>query len=307
MSATVEQLYAEHGATLAAYPVPVVSFAKAFGITEYKARQLFKMVRFYGPPMLDDDGWPESDAPETILVIGDPHAKPGVSQERFTWLGRAIADINPDHVVCIGDMADMESLSSYDVGTLRFEGRRYKDDIEATREALALINAELGGWSGRKHMTVGNHEHRISRIVNEDPKFDGFMSVDDLGYADAGWEVTPFKSVTSIAGTAFSHYFPSGIMGRPIGGVHPARAMIAKLHTSAVQGHSHLLSYHRESTPLGKDINALSAGCFFEHEEGYAGPANKMWWRGLCLLRDAHDGDFDLETISMASVKRRYA
>ena len=49
-----------------------------------------------------------------LLVIGDPHAHPDYDNKRFTDLGRFIVKSRPDIVVCIGDMADMPSLSMYD-------------------------------------------------------------------------------------------------------------------------------------------------------------------------------------------------
>jgi hypothetical protein len=76
-----------------------------------------------------------------LLVIGDPHAHPDYDNDRFTDLGRFIVKARPDMVVCIGDMADMPSLSSYDRGTKGFEGRRYKKDIEAVRRSRKNVCA----------------------------------------------------------------------------------------------------------------------------------------------------------------------
>ena len=52
-----------------------------------------------------------------LLVICDPHAHPNYDNKRFTDLGRFIVKTRPDIIVCIGDMADMPSLSMYDKGT----------------------------------------------------------------------------------------------------------------------------------------------------------------------------------------------
>jgi len=61
-----------------------------------------------------------------LLIIGDPHAHPDYDNKRFTALGKYILKTKPDIIVCLGDFADMPSLSSYDKGTKGFEGRRYK-------------------------------------------------------------------------------------------------------------------------------------------------------------------------------------
>ena len=38
--------------------------------------------------------------------------------------------IKVDKVICMGDFASMDSMSSYDRKKKSFEGRRYKKDIE---------------------------------------------------------------------------------------------------------------------------------------------------------------------------------
>ena len=65
------------------------------------------------------------------LVIPDTQVKPDQSVEHLRWAGQYAADKKPDVIVHIGDHWDMPSLSSYDVGTRSFEGRRYVRDIEA--------------------------------------------------------------------------------------------------------------------------------------------------------------------------------
>lgn len=70
-----------------------------------------------------------------ILIIPDAHAHPGYSNERFALIGKTIVTHKPDVVVCLGDFADMPSLSSYDRGKASFEGKRYWKDIECTKDA----------------------------------------------------------------------------------------------------------------------------------------------------------------------------
>ena len=79
----------------------------------------------------------------TILVIPDPHDEPTVSQERFEWLGNLIVAKQPDVIVCLGDLATMDSLSSYDKGTVHSEGRRYCDDLASFLSALDKIHKPM--------------------------------------------------------------------------------------------------------------------------------------------------------------------
>ena len=90
-----------------------------------------------------------------LLVIGDPHAHPDYDNSRFTALGKFIAKERPQVIVCIGDMADMPSLSSYDRGTKGFEGRRYKKDVKAVIDAQKKLFApikRIRGYKPKLHM-----------------------------------------------------------------------------------------------------------------------------------------------------------
>ena len=78
-----------------------------------------------------------------LLIIGDPHAHPDYDNNRFTALGKFIAKEKPQVIVCIGDMADMPSLSSYDKGTKGFEGRRYSKDVKAVIDAQEKLFAPI--------------------------------------------------------------------------------------------------------------------------------------------------------------------
>ena len=103
-----------------------------------------------------------------LLVIGDPHAHPDYDNKRFTVLGKYIAREKPDVIVCIGDMADMPSLSSYDRGTKGFEGKRYNKDIKAVLDAqdkLLTPIAKARGYNPVLHMCMGNFEYLHAMVM----------------------------------------------------------------------------------------------------------------------------------------------
>lgn len=230
-----------------------------------------------------------------LLIIGDPHAHPEYDNSRFTTLGKFIAREKPQIVVCIGDMADMPSLSSYDRGTKGFEGRRYKKDISAVIDAQKKMFTPIRrvrGYKPKLYMCMGNHEDRIVRAVNTTPELDGAIGLHDLKYEDFGWKVTPFKRSVVIQGISFSHYFTSGVAGRPISSVHIGHALVTKLHCSAVQGHSHLFNHSEQTRPDGQKIFGLSAGCFSHprYTESWCQDTEYQWWRGVIML-EGLDGE----------------
>ena len=288
--------------------------AQELGLTRRQARTLWEWHHGDGPPRLY---WKSCGKPKPrdasvgaglrVLVIGDAHFAPRQDMWRASALGRMIVELQPDVVVCIGDWADMPSLSAYDRGKRSFEGRRYVADVEAGNEALALLHTEIdGAWSGRLVWTVGNHEERIERVGADAAEFDGLVGLDDLEFRARGWEVVPFRAPVEIGGVQFAHYFASGVMGRAIGGVSPARSLVVKTHASCVQGHSHVLDYHREVAPDGAVKSGLHVGCFFDHHEKWAGESNRLYWRGIVMLDDCRAGSYDLHTYGMDVIQRRW-
>jgi hypothetical protein len=239
-----------------------------------------------------------------LLIIGDPHAHPDYDNDRFTALGEYIVKERPEHIICLGDMADMPSLSSYDRGTRGFEGRRYKNDVEAVIDAQEKFFAPIKKYNDNRkknktkqykpklYMTLGNHEDRISRATNSSPELDGAISINDLQYKKFGWKCTPFKRSVTIKNITFSHYFTTGVSGRPISSVHVGHALVSKLHCSAVQGHSHLYNHAEQSRPDGQKIFGLSGGCYSHpnYSENWCKDTEHQWWRGVIML-EGLDGE----------------
>jgi len=253
----------------------------------------------------------------THLIIPDSHAKPGASNDRYTWLGKFCADRKPDVIVDIGDWADMESLCPYDKGTKAFEGRRYTADVTAARDArekfitpINELNKKLG--KGKKYSPnmvacTGNHENRINRACQLAPELDGVLQIEDLGAEEFGWKVYDFMDPVIIDGIAYAHYFPSGVMNKAIGGENPASSVVKKRFMSCTFGHTHIYDGPAiRSLPTGQKIMGLNVGCFFDHYEGYAGEANKMWWRGVILKHITGHGTYDVEMVSMERLKNLY-
>lgn len=250
----------------------------------------------------------EAEGDVSILVIPDAHAKPDVPNDRFFWLGKFIRDTRPTIVVCLGDFADMPSLSHYDIGKKSYEGRRYSLDLEASRHAQDLMFEGMGDYRPKRMvMTLGNHENRINRAIEEDSKLEGTVSIEDLNYEKYGWEVHKFKEIALVEGIAFVHYFPGGLMDRSISGEHAALTTLKKYHCSAFSGHSHLLKMATDVHMDGRRITAVVSGCYFNHIEEYVSKTvQKSYWRGLTVLHNVKNGEFDMEFVRLEQIERMY-
>lgn len=251
----------------------------------------------------------------THCVIPDCQVKPGHDYTYLERIGKYIAEKKPDVVIQIGDFADLPSLSSYDVGRKSFEGRRYKDDVAASKEAmetlLAPIRHEAGrlkrnkerGWNPEFHLTLGNHENRINRVTENDTKLDGTIGVEDLGYEQFGFTVHQFLEPVFIDGIAYAHYFTSGVMGRPVGN---ARLLIQKKFQSCVQGHHQHWDIHRTVRADGRSITGLFVGSCYEHDEDYLGPQGNNYDRGFWMLYEVEEGSYQPHYISLDYLRKRY-
>lgn len=252
----------------------------------------------------------------THLVIPDSHANPDFNNNRFTWLGKLIVDVKPDVVIDMGDMADMQSLCSYDKGTQKAEGRRYIDDINSYIDANGRIFDEIRAYNKKNKKKAykprmvklrGNHEHRIIRAADKDPTLFGKISYDDLRDKQFGWEVHEFLEPVVIDGVAYCHYFTSGVLGKPIGGINPARSLLNKGSISATQGHVHTFDYAESTRFDGQKIQGLVCGCYVDYHADYAGQANNMWRSGIVIKRGVKDGVYDLEWISIERMEQLYS
>ena len=250
------------------------------------------------------------------LVLPDVQLRPGDDTTFLKTIGNYIVHKRPDVVVCIGDFADMPSLSSYDVGKKSFEGRRYKDDVIAVKAGMDVLLAPLHAFNkkarsnGKKQykprmvLTLGNHEERIERAINNDAKLEGVLAISDLGYEDAGWEVHNFLDVVVIDGVAYSHYFTTGVAGRP---ASSAAVQLNKKHMSCIAGHQQGLQIATGNRADGALITSIIAGSCYEHDEAYMGPQGNSHWRGLLVLNNVNDGSFDLMPIPLHYIKEHYA
>jgi hypothetical protein len=233
--------------------------------------------------------------------------KPGVSIKHLTWIGNYLADKQPERIICIGDFADMHSLSSYDKGKKSFEGRRYKKDIEASHrgmEAVMTPIAKVAGYKPQFDLTLGNHENRCNRAVESQPEFEGLVSVDDLKFPEWGWNTHQFLKVIKRDGVLYSHYFCSGPKGLPIGS---AARLLAQKHMSCVAGHQQGLQIASATTGDGKLLTGIIAGSGYAHKEDYLGPQQNNHWRGILMLNDVRNGEFETMPVTLSYLKKRYS
>jgi hypothetical protein len=251
------------------------------------------------------------------VFIPDQQMKPGVKLNHMRWAGQYIADTfagtqNTVRLINAGDAADMPSLSSYDKGKGSMEGRRYKKDIAAADEGFALFEEGLANhkhnqWAPEsKDLTLGNHEERILRAIEQDINtLEGVIGLDDLTYANYGWNVHEYLKVIKHDGVMYSHFYQQRGTGKPIGGEN-IKLRIRKIGGSFVQGHEQTFDFGHVYTSDGRRMCGLVSGAFYLHDEGYLGPQGNAHWRGIHVLHDVRRGEWDHMSVSLDYLCRRY-
>ena len=232
-----------------------------------------------------------------IAILTDAQVMPGVKMDHLSWYGQYVADKKPDVIVCIGDFGDFPSLSKFGRGERDFAEHRWAKDLAAFHEGMQLfldpIEAEIARtaktsdpWDPWKEFLEGNHESHIDRITQEFPILEGTIDKSDLCLEEYGWRVHPFLQPISIGGVAFCHYFPSGVMGRPI---TSAPQILSKLHMSAFAGHQQgrEIAYARRAD--GGNLTAIISGSFYQHTYKFLSPFTNAHWRGTFLLNEVRN------------------
>jgi len=243
------------------------------------------------------------------FIIPDTQCKPGVPFNHLTAAGNYAVAKKPDVIIHLGDHWDMPSLSSYDKGTRKAEGKTYQQDIDAGIEGMVAFMQPLWDWNALKRRNkeklykprlvflTGNHEERIMRHVNANPELFGKCSYADFQLEEMGWEVYDFLEMVFIDGVGYSHFFANPNTGRPWGGM--ARTRLNNIGFTFTMGHQQGLETGMKPLSNGRVLRAAIAGSFYQHDEEYKGYQGNNHYRGCLYKHEVSDGNYCLMELSM--------
>lgn len=248
-----------------------------------------------------------------MIILPDQHAHPDYNNDRADWAAQLIIDQQPDIVVNLGDAADMPSLSSYDKGKRSFQGRNYKDDLNAHLDFQERLWGPVKARKKKLPYRVvleGNHEHRIERALDLSPELVGTYGFGDYDFGSYYNEVVRYEGGTpgiiEIENILFAHYFIAGVSGRAVSGENPAHMLLDKVGQSAVCGHIHTFDFTSKANIQGVVRNTLVAGCYQDYINPWAGNIGQLWRPGIAILHNVENGNYDLQWVSLKSLKSEY-
>jgi hypothetical protein len=243
------------------------------------------------------------------MVIPDTQVKPDVPINHLEAAGNYIIEKQPDVIVHLGDHWDMGSLSKYDVGKRVMEGRRYSTDIEAGTLGMETllqplwdynrkrVRQKMRQYKPRMVFLEGNHEYRITRAAEEDPKLHGTLNIGDCQIEKFGWEHYPFLQPVEIDGVTYAHYFYNPNSGNSYGG--KASSKLTNIGFSFTMGHQQGKDQAEKYLANGKTIRGLVVGSFYQHREDYKGPQANDHWQGCIMKHEVEDGNYCLMEVSL--------
>lgn len=207
----------------------------------------------------------------------------------------------------------MPSLSGYDKGKKCFQGRTYSADIASGCDFNERLYAPIRQSKRKKPYSIfleGNHEQRLARAIQLSPELEGAISYKD--YDITRWYDTyvPYAGSTPgtvcINGVTYAHFCISGLMGRPVGGEHPAHSLLRTQFGSTVVGHNHLAEWVSRTTTDGRRIHGLCCGSYLDYDADWAGNLNRLWWSGVVILHNVDNGNFEPQFVSIDSLRKEY-
>jgi hypothetical protein len=245
------------------------------------------------------------------LYIPDTQVKVGVPIDHLEAAGNYAAEKRPDTIVIAGDWWDFPSLSSYDRGKLSFEGRRYRLDVEAGKAGMEKFLAPIRkakGYRPRIVMTLGNHEERVLRAVQEDSRLEGMMGLHDLKLDAFGIESHEFLRPVVIDGVSYCHFYPRSASGKVMqskSGAPNALAQLRREGRSCVAGHTQ--GFDIACLPFrGRLQYGIIAGSFYQHPEGYLTPQGQDHWHGVVMFHEVIEGTFSPMIVSLDYLLHKY-
>jgi len=210
-------------------------------------------------------------------------------------------------------MGDFPSCSYHDKEKFDFGERSYQQDMDALEHALQIFlepiieASEKSGWVPYIFVTLGNHEERVLRVLEDTDtaRWREAVELPTALYERYGIEVFPFLEPVLVDGVAYCHYFSNPLTGRPLGGM--MGTMLKNVGFSFTQGHVQLLDTGNRTLANGQVQRGLKAGAFYMHDESYRSPSANLHWRGICVCNELDGyGDYSFMDINMAYLLREH-
>lgn len=218
------------------------------------------LAAIYDVPVTTLKDWVKRNTEPTglqkVLIVPDVHV-PYHDKRAWNLFLKVAAEFKPDILVCMGDLLDMYTVSTFSKDPSRKAS--LGKEIKAGNKALDQLDA-LGAT--RKMFVEGNHEFRLARyLLEKAPELFDFVSIPKLlGLDKRGWEFTPYKNDTKLGKLYVTH--DVGMAGR-----YAVQRSLDVYQHSVVTAHTHRLGLFVEGNAAGEHAVSFSPGWLGDVEQ----------------------------------------
>lgn len=194
----------------------------------------------------------------------------------------------PDEIIIGGDFLDLNCISSHNAKNLRaVEGQTIEKDIKYANTVLDSLQAVC---PVKFTYIEGNHEFRLNRYVDANPRMAGILEVPKLlRLAERRIKWVPQWSkgtVHKIGKATFLH-------GELTCDNH-AKAMVSSYGDNVFYAHCHdVQSYSKKTKGDNKTRVGQSLGCLCSYAQAYMRGTTSRWQQGFGVFHFMPDGHFN--------------
>ena len=241
--------------------------------------------------------------------MGDLHDAPSIPEKRrFNHIGRYASDNEIPYIRQLGDWITFDSCSQYE-SRAKISGRgkpSFDEDMQSAEQSLLAFKSGFSrGYHPDLEIAFGNHENRVWQWEDDNPEVEGlvYRRLMQL-FLQAGFSVKEYGQWGYLAGVGYTH-IPFNVMGKPIGGQFPDRAIGSNAKHSCIWGHTHKGKGPISVAKVGDNqrIDLLDLGCALPdgHVESYALNSQTGWTYGIY---DLHLKDGLIDSHQFISMRR---
>jgi hypothetical protein len=211
------------------------------------------------------------------------------SEESFSCLLQVIEYFKPDIFILGGDNMDFDMISAYNYRKPKLlENRRIgKEYAHFYNDILQSLNTLLSP-NCDKYFMYGNHEERVDRLVEAEPKLEGLVEITKNINLDS-WKILKYKEVLTIGHMNFIH----GLYWNK----YHAHKTVTIYEKNIFYGHVHSPQSFTTVSPIDSlPKQGVSVGCMCEVNPEYRKDEPNHWVNQFLIFYLLSDGTFRYET-----------
>lgn len=232
---------------------------------------------------------------ERVLVLGDVHI-PYHDVLALRAVENYMRDNTFDECIYLGDILDFHELSQYSQDEPEVISKKIKDTYRMGNEFLDIQTEILRGNNKKCKMVFieGNHEYRVQRFLDREPRLRGFIEVDEqLWLKERGIEWIPSWSTAQVYKKGKANFL-HGIYTNK----YHANKMVSIYGEPVYYGHVHSIqSYSHVTRANDKLLEGKSLGCLCLLEQSYLRGNPTNWAQSFSVFHFLPSGYFNETTV----------